>query len=185
MRIFWCLLLIGLTFFLIHEAVIAIDGLVDAQNEKSEVAVIFGSKVNRDGNVSHWLEARLVKGLELYSNGWVDKIYVSGGLGQEGHFEGTVMKAYLVEQGVPSQHVIADDLGVNTRATALNFVNDLSTPTSAILVTQYFHVSRVKLAFKQVGVGKVAAVHCDFHELRDFYSLFREFFGFYKYLVLY
>lgn len=172
-------------FFLVHEMAIISDGLIDVQSHQADVAVIFGSKVNEDGTISERLRARLEKGFKLYASGQVDQIYVSGGLGKEGHLEGSVMKEYLIGQGVHEHLIVVDNEGINTRATALNFTRDFPENTSAIVVTQFFHVSRSKLAFKQVGVSQVAASHCNFYEWRDLYSLVREFFGFYKYLIAY
>ena len=172
-------------FFLIHEIIIISDGLVDDEPLKATVAVILGSKVNKDGSLSSRLKARLDKGLALYNEDKVEALYVSGGLGIEGFYEGTVMKDYLVLNGVNSALIKVDDFGMNTRNTALNFVRDYPAGTSAILVTQYFHITRCKLAFKQVGVDQVQGAHCNFYEGRDLISLIREFLGFYKYLIFY
>ena len=172
-------------FFFIHEFLIIIDGLTDDANLKAHVGVILGSKVNEDGSLSPRLKARLDRGLQLYQDSIIQEIYVSGGLGKEGHYEGTVMAEYLIEQGVPAHLIKIDNDGINTRSTAINFKRDYPVETSAIIVTQYFHVSRCKLAFRQVGIKKVKGVHCEFYELRDIYSATREFFGYYKYLIYY
>ena len=170
--------------FIIHVVIIVADGLSDDKG-KAQVAVILGSKVNKDGSLSDRLKARLDKGLALYKNNTVQELYVSGGLGIEGHYEGTVMAEYLITKGVPKHLIKIDNEGVNTRGTAVNFVRDYSTDISAIVVTQYFHVTRCKFAFKQVGVQDVKGAHCDFFETRDPYSILREFAGFYKYLLWY
>ena len=179
------IVLLFLAFFLIHEIVIIVDGLIDDDLPKDNVAVILGSKVNEDGSLSERLKARLDRGLQLYKDSAVYELYVSGGLGIEGHYEGTVMAEYLISKGVPKAKIKIDNEGINTRATAVNFKRDYPLETSAIVVTQYFHITRTKLAFWQVGVEQVAGVHCDHFELRDPYAAFREFFGFYKYLIYY
>lgn len=172
-------------FFIIHEILIISDGLIDDTPPAANIAVILGSKVNKDGSLSERLKARLDKGLELFRDSLVKELYVSGGLGKEGFHEGMVMQNYLISKGIPSNLIKVDNQGINTRSTALNFVGDYPSETSAIIVTQYFHVSRCKLAFRQVGIEKVQGVHGDLFELRDPYSAFREFFGFYKYLICY
>lgn len=171
--------------FLIHEIVIISDGLIDDKNPKSKVAVILGSKVNTDGSLSNRLKARLDRGLKLYKDSVVKEIYVSGGFGKEGYYEGTVMADYLVSEGIPKNSVKIDNNGINTRSTAVNFTKDYPAENSAIVVSQYFHITRCKLAFKQAGINDVKGVHCDYFELKDPYSAFREFFGFYKYLIFY
>lgn len=171
--------------FLIHEIIIVTDGLIDDENPKAEVAVILGSKVNIDGSLSDRLKARLDKGFQLFKDSLVREIYVSGGLGKEGYYEGSLMADYLVSKGVPRNVIKVDNQGVNTRSSALNFVRDFPLESSVVIVTQYFHVTRCKLAFSQTGIEKVMGVHCDHFEWRDPYSAFREFFGFYKYLIYY
>lgn len=55
---------------------------------------------------------------------------------------------------------------------------------SALIITQYYHVTRTRLAFSKVGIERFFSAHADFFELRDIYSLLREFFGYYKYILL-
>lgn len=70
-------------WFLAHSIFIIFDGLND-RNSKADVAIVLGNKVNEDGTLSDRLKARLDKSIELYKNGRVKKIIVSGGLGKEG-----------------------------------------------------------------------------------------------------
>ena len=172
-----------LVWFIIHEIAITVDGLSD-ENDKKSFAVIFGTKVNIDGTLSKRLKARLDRGLKLYQDSLTTNIYVSGGLGKEGHYEGTKMAEYLILKGVPENHVFIDNLGNNTRLTSLNFEKDFPDVKSVIVVTQFFHVSRAKLAFEQIGLNDVTGAHANYFELRDIYSSFREFFGYYKYILL-
>lgn len=55
---------------------------------------------------------------------------------------------------------------------------------SATIISQFYHISRTKLAFKKVGLDHVNTAHAKYFELRDVYSLVREFFAYYKYLLL-
>ena len=179
------IILLFCLIFIIHEIVIISDGLIDDNNIKANVGVILGSKVNTDGSLSSRLKARLDRGIKLYSDSLVNELYVSGGLGKEGLYEGTVMADYLVSNGVPRNSIKVDNKGVNTRNTALNFKKDYPSESEVVIVSQYFHITRCKLAFRQVGIENVKGVHCDYFELRDPYSAFREFFGFYKYMIYY
>ena len=172
-------------FLLIHEVAIISDGLMDDHSPKANVAVVFGTTVKPDGSLSDRLKARLDRGLELNTDAVVTELFVSGGLGKEGHLEGTVMAAYLVSQGVPENRITIDNEGINTRNTAVNFRAAYPGETAAVVVSQYFHVSRCKLAFRQVGVTGVTGVSPDHFELRDVYSTLREFPGYYKYWMYY
>ena len=171
-----------LIFILVHTLVITIDGLVDDKSGNLKYVVVLGSKVNEDGTLSNRLKARLDRTIELGR----DKIYfVSGGYGKEGYYEGTKMKEYLVSKGVNDTNIVVDNQGINTRATAINFRKKFPEIDSVILVSQYFHITRCKLAFKQIGIHNTVGLSPSYYEWRDLYALFREFFGFYAYLIRY
>ncbi len=182
------IILIGLTFtfFVIHTIVITIDGLTD-EKEPSELGVVLGNKVNEDGTPSERLKARLDTAHNLYINNFLDTIIVSGGVGMEGYDEAEVMKEYLIEKGVPETSIITDNNGYNTEITAENSLeiaqqHDLSTENITV-ITQFFHISRTKLAMKQQDFKEVYGSHAEYFEWRDIYSTIREFPAFYKYLV--
>ena len=127
------------------------------------------------------LIARLNRGLQLYNDSLVKRIIVSGGLGKEGHYEGSKMADYLIAQGVPAAHITTDNAGNTTRLTAQNVARLFPALESATVVSQYFHISRAKLAMQQAGIERVEGASPRYFEWRDFYSSTREFFGWYKY----
>lgn len=172
-----------LLWFLIHQISIVYDGLTD-EEVKVEMMVILGNKVKQDGTLSLRLKARLDKGVALYNQGLAPMIVVSGGLGKEGHFEGTKMAEYLIQNGVEKERIKIDNQGNTTQLTAANFKKLFPKVKKVMIVSQFYHISRTKLAFRKQGVTQVYGVHCDYFEWRDAYSLFREFFGYYKYLFL-
>ena len=174
--IFWVLTI----WFTIHTTLITIDGLID-ENNKSDLGVIFGNKVNPDGSLSERLQKRLDKGIEMYQDSIIKLIVVSGGLGKEGHYEGTKMFEYLIQKGIPKDKIIIDNFGNTTEASAENVKKMNLKLKSVTVITQYHHVSRAKLAFKSKGFDKVHGGHANYHELRDVYSLVREFFAYYQY----
>ncbi|GEL77541.1 YdcF family protein [Tenuibacillus multivorans] len=172
-----------LGFFIIHTVVITIDGLND-ELEKVDVAVVLGNKVELDGQPSERLAARLDKAIGLYKEGYFEQIIVSGGIGQEGFDEAEVMKEYLIEKGIPEQYITTDLSGYNTAMTAKNTKVIIGNQgyQSAMIITQFFHISRTKLAFHQAGIKHVYSAHAEYFELRDLYSTVREFPAYYKYL---
>lgn len=170
-------------WFVTHTTIITIDGLND-ENIKSDVGVIFGNKVNEDGSLSTRLIKRLDKGIELYKDSIIKILIVSGGLGKEGFYEGTKMYEYLVQNGIPKNKIIIDNKGNTTEATAKNVKKKGLDIQSVTVVSQYYHITRAKLAFKNSGFDKIYGVHANYFEFRDIYSLIREFFGYYKYLLV-
>ena len=133
--------------------------------------------------MSNRLKTRLEKGLELYQDSIVDTLFVSGGLGKEGHYEAEKMAEFYLDQGVPKTAIIIDNEGNTSQQTADNFAKQFPNQ-SVIAVTQYHHISRAKLAFRKAGVENPTGAAPRYFEGRDIGSLVREFIGFYKYLLL-
>jgi vancomycin permeability regulator SanA len=179
-RIFKLLLILFLIWFIGHTVFITVDGLSD-NGKNADVAVILGNKVNQDGTLSERLKKRLECGLGLYQNHRVKKIIVSGGFGKEGFYEGNKMRDFLVANKVPDSLIIVDNFGNNTRATVENTMKlkDSLHFKSIIVVSQYFHVTRTKMLFKKRGFQNVSSVSPNYFEIKDVYSIIREFAGYY------
>ncbi len=158
-------------------------GLRDEIHE-ADVAVVLGNTVNPDGTPSNRLAARLDMAVELYRRGLFKNVVVSGGVGREGFDEAEVMKDYLVNQGVPRASIVVDSLGVTTAATAKNTaaLAKLHGWSRVLVVSQYFHIPRCRLALSQAGLAPVFSAHARYFELRDLYSILREIVGYAAYL---
>jgi len=159
---------------------------VGLRNEihEADVAVVLGNTVNPDGTPSNRLAARLDMAVELYRRGLFKNLVVSGGAGREGFDEAEVMKDYLVNQGVPRASIVVDSLGVTTAATAKNTaaLAKLHGWSRVLVVSQYFHIPRCRLALSQAGLAPVFSAHARYFELRDLYSILREIVGYAAYL---
>jgi len=86
------------------------------------------------------------------------------------------MRTYLVGRGVPANRIVVDSAGNDTWSTARNaseFMRDRGL-SSAIVVTQYFHIPRTMLALRRFGVRGVSGAYPWFWEVRDIYSTVRE-----------
>lgn len=164
-----------------HLFYITADGLSD-EGKTADIAVILGSKVNEDGTLSERLEKRMQTGFELYKNNRVKKIIVSGGLGKEGFYEGDKMKEFLIKNKVPETDIIVDNQGNNTLATVENTLKlkDSLRFKSAIIVSQYFHVTRTKKFFSDRDFKNISSVSPRYFEVRDVYSTLREFVAYYS-----
>src|ERR1051325_2715147 len=170
--------------FLVAASLIVVDGLSD-EIHPADVAIVPGNTVERDGQPSARLRARLDKTLELYRGGMFGHVIVSGGVGAEGFNEAEVMKSYLISQGVPEGSIIADGGGLTTSQTARNAARLMKERRwqSALVISQYFHISRTRLAVESYGVRPVYSAHAEYFELRDVYSIAREVIGYGAYLA--
>ncbi|MFX4273822.1 YdcF family protein [Propionibacteriaceae bacterium Y1685] len=168
---------------LLSVGVLIADGLTD-DDPRADVAVVLGNRVDPDGSPSPQLLIRLERALELWRSGDVGAVLVSGATGVEGFDEAQVMADWLIVRGVPAEAVVVDNQGWTTRDTARHAAAVMAERgwTRAIVVSQYFHVPRCKLALRQGGVTDVGGVHARGFLLRDFYSVPREVIGYASYL---
>jgi len=168
-------------WFLAHSIYITIDGLNDKKTN-ADVAIVLGNKVNEDGTLSERLKARLDKSLELFNQKRIKLIIVSGGLGKEGFLEGNKMQEYLIASKIPKEKILVDNYGNDTEKTIENSIRMMDSLhcKSAISVSQYFHQTRTKRLFRNKGFENIESASPNYFELRDFYSIFREFVAYYK-----
>ena len=159
-------------------------GLTD-EIYQSDVAVVLGNTVEKNGLPSPRLQARLDKTIELYQKGLFANIIVSGGTGIEGFDEAVVMRQYLINQGIPEACIYLDRAGNTTNLTAKNASEIMKRNNwhSAMIISQYFHISRTRLAFTHSGISPVYSAHANYFEIRDFYSIFREVIGYFSYIL--
>jgi vancomycin permeability regulator SanA len=168
-------LLVSVALAVVVSALV-LDGVTD-DAQASDVGIVLGSKVLPDGRPSDRLRARLDKAADLYEQGLFKQVIVSGWTGEEGFSEAHVMADYLVDQRqIPRSAILIDEHGDTTRLTARNSAALMRAHgfSSAVAVTQYFHVTRSLLALRQAGEQNLTTAHASYVELRDFYSIARE-----------
>lgn len=172
-------------WIVIHLCVLLYIGLF-SEVKKSDAILILGNTVETSGIPSMRLKGRLDKGIGLYKNNLAPIIIVSGGYGIEGFNEAIVMKNYLVEHGVKTDNIIADQNGNTTYLTTRNLIPIAKEYNikSVIVVSQYYHLLRAKRAVEMVGIKEVyvSAGNSPF-EIRDLYSIPREIIAYYYYLI--
>ena len=167
---------------LVAVGLLLVDGLRD-EIESADVGLVLGNTVQPDGTPSSRLAARLDRAHSLYTAEVFPLVIVSGGIGREGHDEAVVMRDYLVKKGIPTDRIIVDSTGINTLASAVATRDILRQRglRSVMVITQYFHVPRSKLALRRNGISPVYGAHAHFFEPRDLYSIPRELAGYLKY----
>ncbi len=123
---------------------------------QANAAVVFGAQVYPTGLPSQTLANRIATAVELYRQGLVPMLIMSGGVGKEGFDEAAVMRDVAVAAGVEPTAVVVDSAGVTTEATVANVAALLGLrpggPTRLIAVSQAYHLPRVQLAFAVTGI---------------------------------
>ncbi|MEP6900971.1 MAG: YdcF family protein [Actinomycetota bacterium] len=85
-------------------------------------------------------------------------------IGVEGFEESDVMRSFLVSRNVPESNIILDRDGSNTYKTAINTkqIMQAQNMRSVIIVSQYFHITRLRFAFQKAGIENIYAAHANY-----------------------
>jgi len=118
------------------------------------------------------LKARLNKAIELYQDHYVKQILVTGYTVKEGYDEAVVMAAF-VRQKLPAVKILLDHHGITTRDSAVN-CSRMLVGQEINVVSQYFHITRTKWAFRKFPFVAIYSAHANFYEIRDLYGITRE-----------
>lgn len=176
-------------WLLLHMLYATIDGLREYAGS-ADMAVVLGNRVYHNGHLSPVLKGRVDRALELYREGRVSRIMVSGGRGEShsDYPEGLGMKRYLMARDVPADRIIEDNEGQNTYLTAKDLlpVADSLHVRSVIVVSSFYHITRTKYIIRKEGFK--GDVHSDASHAffwADLLGLPRDAVAFYKYLLFY
>lgn len=171
--------LFALTIIISTLGYILADGLTNTKTP-CELGVVLGSKVHPSGRPSITLQKRLEQATLIYKQKLVPKLMVSGGLGKEGHDEAIVMRNLLIKAGIPRRDIIVDSQGNDTRLTAKHAHQQA--PQSVIVISNYYHISRAKLACQQAGIPVVHGSAAKHFHISHLWSVPREVVGWWAYL---
>lgn len=123
----------------------------NSSEQNFPVAMVLGAGVNANTEPSIVLEKRLDKAVELYKEGRIKKILVSGDNRDVYYNEPLVMKAYLVKSGVSSSDIVQDFAGIRTLDSCWRAKNVFKLK-KIVLITQPFHLPRSNYLCKSVGL---------------------------------
>ena len=121
----------------------------DMPNERA--AIVFGAGLWRDGSPTPVLRDRIQTASDLYIQGKVEKLLMSGDNSTTDYDEPTAMKNYAIELGVPEEAIVLDYAGRRTYDTCYR-AKEIFRLDSAILVTQEFHLSRALYLCEKLGI---------------------------------
>ncbi len=121
--------------------------------------VVFGA-AEYNGAPSPVFKARLDHAFELEEKGLAPLVITTGGRGGDPRFtEGGVGRDYLIQQGMAERKIIADIQSDTTYASvqAVSRILRERHLTTCIAVSDGFHLSRIKLMFRGVGITAYAS----------------------------
>ena len=118
------------------------------------VAIVFGARVYPSGALSAMLYDRVATGVALYKAGKARVLLMTGDNSTVEYDEPTAMKRVAVQMGVPKEAVVVDYAGRRTYDSCYR-ARSIFQVSSAILVSQAFHLDRALMLCSGLGVSAV------------------------------
>src|SRR3989304_2945509 len=142
------------------------------------VAIVFGAGLRYDGTPTAILRDRVETAVQLYQQGKVDKLLMSGDNSFVEYNEPEAMRQYALDLGIPQEDIVLDYAGRRTYDTCYR-ANSIFHVQSAILVTQSFHLPRALFLCNWFGVEStgVEANNIYFRKISRFFRNTRELFA--------
>lgn len=122
-----------------------------------DVAIVFGARVLSDGRLSTMLYDRVDTAVDLYLDGKVDLILMTGDGHEPPYNEPEAMRDFAIQRGVPEEAIIMDTAGLRTYDSCYR-AHDIYQIDRAILVTQAFHLDRALFLCDTVGIEAVGVI---------------------------
>jgi len=136
-----------------------------------EFAIVFGAWVDEDHTLSDVTRERVEASVRLYKSEKVKKLFLSGD--NRSNQQAEAMANYAVANGVNSNDIIIDKLGIDTNDTCKHFAK---IGRKAMLVSQGYHLSRTMLMCEasRIDVSGLAADKLDILSSRgdNFFQIF-------------
>ena len=119
------------------------------------VAIVFGASVNPNVQLpSAILRDRIITAVDLYNNGKVDKIIMSGDNRVTHYNEPVVMQRYAELLSVPEEDIVLDYAGRRTYDTCYR-AKEIFQIDEAILITQKYHLYRALYTCNALGLDSI------------------------------
>ncbi|WP_210589665.1 vancomycin high temperature exclusion protein [Streptomyces sp. GESEQ-35] len=139
---------------------------------RTDVAVVFGAGL-WDGEPSPYLAHRLDAAAELYREGRIKVVLVTGDNSREEYDEPDAMRTYLTRQGVPDARIVSDYAGFDTWDSCVR-AKKIFGVDRAVLISQGFHIRRAVALCQEAGVLSYGVGVTDVHDATWYYGGVRE-----------
>ena len=132
-----------------------VDSIVDiADAPQAPVGIVFGAGLRRDGGPTTVLYDRVAAAAQLFSEGKVDSLLLSGYETVEGYSEPSAMREVAESLGVPSKAIVTDGLGTRTFTICERAISTFGIK-QALLITQDYHLPRALAICEWLGIDAV------------------------------
>ncbi|MET9966122.1 ElyC/SanA/YdcF family protein [Streptomyces sp. NPDC006356] len=142
---------------------------------RTDVAVVFGAGLWA-GEPSPYLAHRLDAAAELYREGRVRVVLVTGDNSRKDYDEPDAMRTYLTRHGVPGSRIVSDYAGFDTWDSCVR-AKKIFGVDEAVLISQGFHIRRAVALCQEAGVTSYGVGVDAKHDATWYYGGAREIFA--------
>ena len=147
----------------------------ESSNDKHYEAVIVLGCAVWDNGPSPMLADRLRTAAAVYKTGCADYILVTGDSEKPEKYDETgAMRDFLIDEGIPSDKIICDPLGLSTYESMLRAKREYNI-VSSVVVTTDFHVARSVYDAESFGIVSVGVEAINSGYVIKPYNYVREF----------
>ncbi|MFC9622572.1 vancomycin high temperature exclusion protein [Streptomyces sp. NPDC056930] len=140
-----------------------------------QVAMVFGAGL-WEGKPSPYLANRLNAAAELYRDGKVKVVLVTGDNSRKEYDEPDAMRTYLRAHGVPDERIVSDFAGFDTWDSCVR-AKKIFGVDRAVLVSQGFHIRRAIALCRTAGIDAYGVGVDAVHDATWYYGGTREMFA--------
>ncbi|MFZ4739565.1 MAG: YdcF family protein [Bacteroidales bacterium] len=141
-------------------------------DKQYDVGIVLGGGIinydyDKDRLILREQADRLLQAIDLYKQGKINKILLTGGTGQLIHsnqYEASFLKSFAIKLGVPDSNIMVDSISYNTYQNAI-FSKEIlkkNYPCGGkfLLITSSLHTKRSLAVFKRSGIDVIAYPTC-------------------------
>ena len=129
------------------------------ENESCDVAIVLGAATS-GSEVSEVYKQRLNHAMELYQNGYVKYIIITGGKGKGNRIsDAAIAGEYLVSMGIPDEVILEEDTSTITQENLENakIIMEENGYETAAIVSDPLHMKRAMLLAKDSGIVAISS----------------------------
>ena len=121
---------------------------------QAPIGIVFGAGLRRNGSPTTILYDRVATAAQLFSDGKVEALLMSGHQTINGYDEPKAMRDLAVDLGVPAEAIVMDGGGSRTFTTCERALDTFGIE-EALLVTQNYHLPRALAICEGIGLNSV------------------------------
>ena len=126
-----------------------------ANIKKNKVGLVLGTVKNlKDGRINYYFKYRIDATVELYKNGKIDYVLVSGDNSTKDYDEPSDFKKELIKRGIPEDRIFLDYAGFRTLDSVIR-AKEIFGQDSITIISQKFHNERAIYLAEKHGIDAV------------------------------